>query len=375
MVLWSDLSGVETSRNLREAGFPSWPQAPACKLNALLQRCGDGDFLWGGLDSYLVYRLSGGAAHVTDLSNAWMTGCFDPEAGGWNRALLDHLHLPEEKFPCIVDSWGAVASASALGAQTPIAAIVGDQQAGLFAHAALGEGGWKATLGTSGVVMASTGQTPRRPHPTMPPEAVARGGGRTIYGVEGMVITAGSAVDWMCGRLGLFESPAALFEAAATGEPGVVLRPSLSGLGAPYASFDAQGLIGGLHPGAGRAELARALMEGLAFRLREICATIAANIPVEQTLGVDGGLSGSEIFLQHLADCLGRPVRRLAAREGSAMGAALAAALGTGLLDLADLSSRARYDRTFEPRTAADESDAAYAAWSEAVNPGGVSRP
>src|SRR5579875_145050 len=230
MVLWSDLSGADQSRRLREAGFPSWPQAPACKLNALLARCAEDDVLWGGLDSYLVYRLSGGAAHVTDLSSAWMTGMVDPRSGDWNQALLGHLGAPETRFPRITDTWGALAPAAALGAGSPIAAVAGDQQAGLFAHAALEAGGWKATLGTSAVVIASTGEAPRRLHPAFPSEVLARGGGRTLNGVEGMVITAGSALEWMCGGLGLFEDPAALCRAAAEAEGGVAMRPSLLGL-------------------------------------------------------------------------------------------------------------------------------------------------
>ncbi len=371
MVLWSDLSHGPRSRELAAAGFTGWPQAPACKLNATIARAGGSEVLWGGLDSYLVYRLSGGGAHVTDLSGAWMTGCLDYRGQqGWDAALVEFLGLSEDIFPRLVDSWGplAMTSAAVLGAEVPITAVIADQQAGLVAHAALDAGGWKATYGTSGVVMASTGDAPVQPHRTIPPEAAARRNGKALYCVEGMIISTGTAVDWLCSGLGLFDSPAALCAAAGTVEAsGVHMRPSLQGLGAPHGKFGATGLLAGLTLGTRREHLARAVLEGIAFRTREVVETLEGALPLSEALGVDGGLASSDVFLSILADTLGRPVRRHVAREGTAYGAAVAAGLGAGLLTEADLKSRARYDRTFEPSIGADQARAAFAAWSAAV--------
>lgn len=370
MVLWSDLSHGARSRELAAAGFTGWPQAPACKLNATIARAG-GRVLWGGLDSYLVYRLSGGGAHVIDFSSAWMTGCFDYKGqDGWDTALIAFLGLREDIFPRLVDSWGplAMASAAVVGAEVPITAVIADQQAGLVAHAALDAGGWKATYGTSGVVMASTGEAPLQPHRTMPPEAAARREGRRLYCVEGMVISTGTAVDWLCSGLGLFAGPAELCAAAGSVEAaGVHMRPSLQGLGAPHGKFGATGLLAGLTLGARREHLARAVLEGIAFRTREIVEVLQGQLPLDQALGVDGGLATSDVFLAILADKLGRPVRRHVAREGTAYGAAMAAGLGAGLLDEADLPSRARYERVFEPSIGADQASTEFAAWSAAV--------
>jgi glycerol kinase len=371
MVLWSDLGSGARSRELAAAGFTSWPQAPACKLQAAIARAGGAPVLWGGLDSYLVYRLSGGGAHVTDLTGAWMTGCLDyARQDGWDAALLAFLGLSEDIFPRLVDSWGPLATASAavLGAEVPITAMLADQQAGLVAHGALEAGAWKATFGTSGVVMASTGETPLQPHRTMPPEAASRSGGVTRYCVEGMIISTGVAVDWLCSGLGLFDGPAALCAAAGQIDAGGVhMRPSLQGMGAPHGKFGATGLLAGLTPGTRREHLARAVLEGIAFRTREIVETLEAQIPLGEALGVDGGLAASDVFLQILADKLGRPVRRHIAREGTAYGAAMAAALGAGMLSEADLASRARYDRSFEPTIDRDQGAAEFAAWSAAV--------
>lgn len=371
MVLWSDLSGAARAREFAAAGFPGAVQAPACKLEALLARCGQGDLLWGGLDSYLAYRLSGGAAHVTDLSSAWMTGMLDYRGTlGWNREMLGFMGVAEERFPSIVETCGVFARtpAALLGAEVPVAALVADQQGALFAHGGLAAGRWKASLGTSAAVIASTGEAPVGLHPTMPPEALACLGGRPVFGVEGMVVSAGSAVEWMCSGLRMFDSPAQLAAAAATADAaGVHMRPSLQGLGAPHGDYGARGVFTGLHPGVGPENLARALLEGLCFRLREIADVIAGAIPVEPALSVDGGLTRSDALLQLLADACGRPVQRLEAREGTAVGAAMAAALGVGLVAETDLPGLARYDRIFEPAIGRDAADTAYAAWAQAV--------
>ncbi len=369
MVLWNDLSGSARAAEMKAAGLFSWPQMPSCKLEAALAAAGPGDWLWGGMESFLVWRLSGGGAHVTDLSNAWLSGYYN-FAGGWNAPILAWQGLTEAMFPRIVDSCGpmAICDTAVFGAATPITALIGDQQAGFFAHGGVQAGTWKATFGTSGVIIASTGETPASPMPTLPPEALAGLGGKAFFCVEGMIITAGAAIDWMAQGLGLFPSTGALLAAAAVPDAsGAAFRPSLQGLGAPHANMDAAGLLAGLHPGVTPGHLARAAVEGVAFRAREIAEAMSPLIGRDAPLGVDGGLAASPVFLQALADALNRPVRRHTVQEATAYGAAMAAGFGVGLLDQAALAKRATYEGLVEPRIGADEAEARYAAWAGKV--------
>jgi glycerol kinase len=370
MVLWNDLSGSARAAEMAAAGLFSWPQMPSCKLEAALAAAGPGDWLWGGMESFLVWRLSGGGAHVTDLSNAWLSGYYN-FVGGWNEPVLAWQGLSETMFPTIVDSVGPMATCDTrvFGAATPITALIGDQQAGFFAHGGVAAGTWKATFGTSGVIIASTGEAPNSPMPTLPPEALAGISGKAFFCVEGMIITAGAAIDWVAQGLGLFPTTGALLDAAAAAPDsgGAAFRPSLQGLGAPHADMDAAGLIAGLHPGVGSGHLARAAVDGVAFRAREIAEAMRPLIGEETTLGVDGGLTASPIFLQSLADALSRPVRRHVVREATAYGAAMAAGLGAGLLDDAALAERATYEGLVEPGIGADEAEARYKAWAGKV--------
>ncbi|QKS01084.1 hypothetical protein F9288_16700 [Sphingomonas sp. CL5.1] len=374
MLVWSDLRGMDEFRALRAAGFTAWPQVPSAKLPAAIALSGrdPGDLQWGTLDSWLTYKLSG--AHVTDASAGWLTGYYDQARGaGWDEALLAHQRLPASLFPAQVESWGAIAESdpAVLGARVPITALIADQEAAMVAHGALGPGDWKATYGTSGVLMAGTGDTPRRIHKTMPPEALARVGGRLRFCIEGMVITTGSLVDWLCNGLGLFASPGEMEAAAASASDAanVMVRPSLAGMGAPHGNFEARGLIAGLGLADGPGQIARAALQGIAFRFREIADVVAAALPVPEALPVAGGLSASDTLMQLQADALQRPVRRHAVREASAYGAALAAGMGAGLFGEGDLRRLARYDAEFRPRIGRDQADAMFAKWQAAVAP------
>ncbi|MBN8843180.1 MAG: hypothetical protein J0H88_08020 [Sphingomonadales bacterium] len=372
MLVWSDLRGMEAFKALRAAGFTGWPQVPSAKLPAAiaLSGCDPKELQWGTLDSWLTYKLSG--AHVTDASAAWLTGYYDYANGrGWDAALLAHQTLPATMFPEQVESWGMIAQTdpAVLGARVPITALIADQEAAMVAHGALERGDWKATYGTSGVLMAGTGDTPETIHNSMPAEALVFAAGRPRFCVEGMVITTGSLIEWLCGGLGLFASPAAMEAAAASVETAgnVVVRPSLAGMGAPHGKFEARGLIAGLSFADGPQQVARAALQGIAFRFREIAEIIAAALPVPDALPVAGGLSASDTLLQLQADALQRPVRRHAVREASAYGAALAAGMGAGLFGEGDLKRLARYDAEFLPHVSRDEADAAFARWRDAV--------
>ena len=374
LVIWSDLRGAARAQTLRQAGFFLAPQQAAAKLEALvagLPADAGRNIAWGNIDSYLIHRLTGGAAHVTDRSQAWPTGYLDLASLGWNQALIAHQRLDPTMFPKLVDTWGPIGETrpSVLGRPVPVTADIADQQAALIAHDD-GSGAVKATLGTSATLDLATGAELVLRDMTAPPFIVSSVAGDTRFCLEGMVYSAGAALDWVRGAMRL-GGPAA-FDALAASAPdagGVWFLPALQGLGAPHGDASRRGGLGGLTLATGRAEIARAALEGVAFRVREVfdhIYALAERAP-PPALGVDGGLAGSDVFLQIQADLLGRPVRRHAIREATACGAAICAGRGAGVLSAGDAAGFVAYGRDFEPRISRDEADARLAAWKAAV--------
>jgi glycerol kinase len=369
LVLWSDLRGMERAASLRGEGHFVAPQQAAAKLEGVMADAGPGDDLaWGNIDSYLIWRLSGAAAHVTDCSQAWPTGYLDLTTMGWNQALIAHQGLDPSTFPKLVDTWGPIAetTAAVLGRPVPIAADIADQQSALTAHG----GQAKVTYGTSATLDLGTGAALVLKDMSAPPFVVSSVDGEARFCLEGMVYTAGAALDWMRGAMRL-GAPTA-FDALAASVPdagGVWFLPALQGLGAPYGDATRRGALGGLSLGASRAHIARAALEGVAWRTREVFEhvhALAERAP-PAALGVDGGLASSDIFLQIQADLLGQPVRRHALREATAGGAAICAARGVGLLGADETGGFVAYDRAFEPAIGRDEADTRFDAWKQAV--------
>ena len=381
MLLWSDLRGSARAEELVAAGFPVTAQTAASKLEAALALAGDGrarmaagELCWGTLDSYLVYRLTGGRAHVTDRSCAWPTLYLDfATRNVWNPELIAAQGLDVGMFPEIVDTTGAIAETDArvFGAAVPIAAVIADQQASVLAHGPPSRGRWKATYGTSAVVMTCTGEILGLAAGTTP-MIHSSTQGETQYCFEGMVPTAGALFDWLAGDLGLLTSPAQSAELAGSvaDTAGVFVRPSLQGLGAPHNDWSQRGLIGGLSAAATRAHIARAALDAVAFRVREIVDTIEAvpNLQVPETLDVDGGASENPYLMQRQADVLQRPLRRHRTRDATALGAAMAAGIGIGRLRPDDLGALAAYDETFEPRRPAAAVDDEFEEWCGRVH-------
>jgi glycerol kinase len=372
LVLWSDLRGVATAAALREEGVWLAPQQAAAKLGAMaatLPAPGRG-LAWGNIDAFLIFKLSGGAAHATDRSQAWPTGYLDLATMSWNAGLIARQGLDEAMFPALVDTFGpiAVTDPAVFGAAVPITADIADQQSALIAHG--GAGAAKITFGTSATLDVGTGANLVFKSPAVPPFILASVGGETSFCIEGMVISAGAALDWLrrLARLGNHARFDALAERA-EGAAGAAFLPALNGLGAPAPDPERTGLITGLTPGVGRAHLARAAMEGVAFRVREVAEHVfePGGPPAPEMLGVDGGLTASSVFLQIQADLLGRPLRRHAMREATAAGAAICAGRGAGILSAGDAAAFVRYDAVFEPRLTADEAGARHCAWRQAV--------
>jgi glycerol kinase len=381
LVSWSDLRGASRAGELRAAGFTVVPQMAAAKLESVVADIPDaaalstrGRLAWGNVDAYLIWKLSGGALHITDRSQAWPTGYLNLGTMGWNAALIEHQGLDAASFPTLVDTWGplGVTSKAAIGAEIPMRAVVADQQSALIAHGG-GVGSAKVTYGTSATLNVDTGAQLMMRGASIPPFVLSSVAGQTRFCLEGMVYSAGAALDWLRRVCGL--GAIARFEALAAATPdagGAYFLPALQGLGAPHGDFTQRGLIGGLSAATTPGHLARAGLEGVAFRVREAFDHVYAGVEfaAPDVLCVDGGLTGSDLLMQTQADLLGRPVARHAVREATACGAAICAGRGAGLLGEADIKAFARYDRTFEPRIGADEADARFAAWRAGVYSG-----
>jgi glycerol kinase len=292
---------------------------------------------------------------------------------GWNKALLGLQAIDEAVLPSLVDTWGPLGATATkvFGASVPIAAIIADQQSALIGHGAEDSGEVKITYGTSGTLDAGTGGGLIFKGMAMPPFVVSHVAGETRFCLEGMVLSAGSAMDWLRRTFRLGDHAA--FEAMAASAPdagGVAFLPALQGLGAPNPDPSRRATLTGLSSASGAAQIARAGLEGVAFRVRQILDQITAgdDLPKPLVLKVDGGLAASDTLLQIQADIAGLPVARHALRDAAAVGAAIGAGLGAGILTRKDAMAFTRHDRVFEPNITADEAATRLAAWREQVH-------
>ncbi|MEV4219691.1 glycerol kinase GlpK [Nonomuraea sp. NPDC049725] len=323
----------------------------------------------GTVDSYLIARLTAGARHVTDPSNASRTLLYGLESGGWEPELCELFGVPESALPAIVPNFGELGRtepAAFLGLDLPISGVAGDQQAALFGQTCYTPGEVKCTYGTGSFILSNTGtEIVRSPDGLLTTVAWQAPSGERTYALEGSIFVTGAAVQWLRDGLGLIGT-APESEAVARTVPdsgGVVFVPALTGLGAPYWDPDARGLITGITRGTTRAHLVRATLEAIAFEVRDVAAVMGGDgIPV---LKADGGASANDLLMQFQADQLGTPVERPAVRETTALGAAFLAGLGAGVWGSADeLRETWRLERRFEPGA---RDDAAYDRWRAAV--------
>ena len=332
----------------------------------------DGTLAAGTVDSYLIARLTGGACHVTDASNASRTLLFDITAGRWSAELCDLLRVPAGALPEVVPSTGVAGRtdpASFLGLDLPIAGIAGDQQAALFGQACFTPGDAKCTYGTGSFVLANTGGTVARPgNGLLSTVAWMDGTGALTYALEGSVFVTGAAVQWLRDGLGLLDD-AAQSEAIARSvldSGGVVFVPALTGLGAPDWDPDARGAMFGITRGTTRAHLVRATLEAIAYEVRDVFdVMVTGDWRTGRTLRADGGASANDLLMQLQADQLQVPVERPEIMETTALGAAFLAGLATGVWSSpAELGDTWRLGRRFEPERRDDE---AHDRWRRAV--------
>lgn len=337
---WQDLRTVGTCLVLQGEGIHLAPNASATKLSYLLDTYDPDrtrDLCFGTVDTWLAWHLSRGAVHATDASNAAVTGLLTGDAGAWQDKVLDALRIPRSMLPDVVDSSGRLGPATALAGAPPIAALVGDQQSSLVGQGCVHPGMAKITFGTGGMLDLHLGEErprfERQGDGGCFPIVAWRRDGVTAWGVEAIMLSAGTNVEWLRDDLGLIDSAADSHEVAsrcATAE-GVTYVPALLGLGTPRWDYGARGALLGLTRGSERPQIVRAVLEGVAQRGMDLVEAAEADTGLAiPTLRVDGGMSDNPTFLQALADATERPVEVSPVREATTLGAGFLAGLAVG---------------------------------------------
>jgi glycerol kinase len=363
-LVWQDRRTAERCRELpaelirERTGLVPDPYFSATKLEWMLERTDTrrDKLAFGTVDSWLVWKLTGGRVHATDRTNASRTMLLDLRTLDWDDELLALFGVERELLPRIAASSEVIAEARLLGVSMPVAGIAGDQQAALFGHACFEPGQGKATYGTGSFVLANVGDSAdRAPAGVLKTAAATRAGAEPQYAVEGSVLASGAAVQWLREGLGLLahaEESEALARSVDS-SAGVFFVPALTGLGAPHWDPDARGLIAGLTRGTTSAHLARAALEAIAFQVADVIDALPGPIDV---LRADGGATANGFLMQFQADLLGRPVEVAAEPETTALGAAALAGLAVGTWSsLDDVRRLARVGARYEPGPGRDE--------------------
>ena len=343
-------------------------------IPGLRARAEAGDILFGTVDTFLIWRLTGGRAHVTDVSNASRTLMFDIHRLDWDDELLRILDVPRRMLPAVRESSEVYGETDAkiFGGPIKVAAAAGDQQAATFGQACFEPGSAKNTYGTGCFLLLNTGRTPRPSGNGLLTTIGWMLGGEVTYCLEGSVFIAGAVVQWMRDSLKAIRSSAEVEPLAATvpDADGVYVVPAFVGLGAPYWDPYARGTIIGLTRSTGIAHIARAGVESMAYQSRDVLDAMQKDAGI--TLGslkVDGGAAANDALLQFQADLLGVPVRRPVVAETTALGAAYLAGLAVGYWkDTSDVAKNWALDREFKPAMAPAERDRLYRGWQKAVS-------
>ncbi len=338
------------------------------------ERAEAGELLLGTVDSWLVYNLTG--AHVTDVTNASRTMLFDITEMTWDDELLAEFDVPESMLPDVRPSsdeelYGHTDPDGFLGAEVPVAAALGDQQAALFGQTCFDEGDAKNTYGTGSFFLVNTGTTVvDSDHGLLTTVAFQRSGEPVQYALEGSIFVTGAAIEWLA-DVELIDDPAETAELARSVDStdGVYVVPAFTGLGAPHWDGRARGTIVGMTRGTRREHVVRATLESIAYQTRDVAEAMEADAGVEiEVLRVDGGAVKNDVLCQLQADLVRTDVVRPAIDETTALGAAYAAGLAVGYWDSPDgLRDNRRVDREFTPEMDAGTADARYARWGDAV--------
>lgn len=392
-IVWQDRRTADSCAALRAAGFEDEvirrtglrldPYFSATKIAWMLDRVPGararaerGELRAGTIDSFLLWRLTGGRVHATDATNAARTLLYNIHDGCWDPWLMARFGVPLAILPEVRDSAAdfGLTDPALFGTAFPIAGVAGDQQAAMIGQACFTPGMVKATYGTGAFILLNTGAEAVRSQHRLLTTIAYRLGGRVTYALEGSIFHAGSTVQWLRDGLKVIGAAAETEGLARSlaGNNGVYVVPAFSGLGAPHWAAEARGVLSGLTGATGAAELARAALEAVAYQTRDLLATMmtefAGGPEVTPVLRADGGMTANRWLMQFLADMVGAPVDAAAVAETTALGAAALAGLQVGVFDdLDDLARRWRRAGRFTPNMPAVTRDELYAGWRQAL--------
>jgi glycerol kinase len=389
-IVWQDRRGAPLCRKLIDAGHEPAIQKKtgllidsyfsATKIAWLLEnvagaraKAEKGELAFGTIDSFLLWRLTGGKVHATDITNASRTMLFDIHRKDWDDGLLQLFGVPKALLPAVKPNAGVFGTsvAEGIGVALPIAGMAGDQQAAVIGQACLKPGMIKSTYGTGCFALLNTGADAKPSQNRLLTTIAYQLGDRFAYAVEGSIFVAGAAVQWLRDGLKLFHEAGDTDSLAqsASNSSNVYLVPAFTGLGAPYWDPEARGAILGLTRDTGIAEVVRSALEAVCYQTQDLMAAMSADGGTRpMALRVDGGMARNDWVLQFLADILQLPVERPRVTETTALGAAFCAALGSGMIaDVAAIEAAWKPDRRFMPKMTAAERDRRYAGWQDAV--------
>ncbi len=388
-IVWQDRRTAARCHELKQQGFEASisaktgllldPYFSATKVQWLLDNITGaraaaerGDVLFGTIDCFLLWKLTGGRSHKTDATNASRTMLFNIYTQQWDQDLLELFHIPSTLLPEVCDSsaqFGQVDKAL-LGTELPIGGIAGDQQAALFGQACFNSGMSKSTYGTGCFLMMNTGKEAITSNNKLLTTVAYRLQGETVYAIEGSIFISGAAVQWLRDGLKIIDSASDTERWAkdTDSSKGVVMVPAFTGLGAPYWDPDARGALFGLTRDTGIGEIVVATLEAVCFQTRDLLGAMQSDGIKPTSLRVDGGMVVNNWLSQRLADIVQLPVDRPTINETTALGAAYLAGLSVGLFgSLDDIAAQWQCERSFTPALSQDESCTAYNRWLNAV--------
>jgi glycerol kinase len=391
-IVWQDRRTAELCRSLRDSGHEAEvadrtgllldPYFSATKLKWILDevdpdrsRAKRGELLFGTVDSWLIWKLTGGRRHVTDATNASRTMLYDIRKGRWSATMCGLFDIPAEVLPEVLDCAAdfGTTDPGVFGRAIPIRGVAGDQQAATVGQACFERGMMKSTYGTGCFALMNTGETPIASTHRLLTTIAYQLDGRPTYALEGSIFIAGAVVQWLRDGLGLIRAAGETQGLAESADPAqdVVLVPAFTGLGAPYWNPECRGAIFGLTRNTGPAELAKAALESVAFQTRDLMEAMAADRADAgggAVLRVDGGMVVSDWTMQALADVIGAPVDRPEITETTALGAAWLAGMAAGVYPAqAEFARTWALERRFTPRLDDATRTARYARWKQAV--------
>lgn len=388
-IVWQDRRTAQFCDEMRAAGHGETiakitgllpdPYFSGTKVKWLLDQnsgsralAAEGKLIFGTMDSFLIWRLTNGASHVTDATNAARTMMYDIHAGEWSTEMCEILDVPKVMLPKVLDCAAdfGIADATHLGAEVPILGVAGDQQAATIGQACFEPGMMKSTYGTGCFALLNTGADAVPSKNKMLTTIAYQLDGVPTYALEGSIFVAGAVVQWLRDGAQMISAASETQELAGQGSGNVTIVPAFTGLGAPYWNAECRGAVYGLTRDSGPADFARAALESIGFQTRDLSEAMLADWPNadQATLRVDGGLSANDWAMQFLADMLGAPVDRPLGVETTALGAAWLAGMRAGVYpDAKGFSEVWARERQFTPQMENADRDVLYERWKRCI--------